>query len=106
MKPVLDLPDRYLIPIQQMIEEHLEKPEVWAYGSRVNGQSHEASDLDLVVRETASSAADVLRLKAALQDSNVPILVDVLDWRGISSSFKDEIQKKHVVIYPVKPVNG
>jgi hypothetical protein len=30
----------------------------------------------------------------------------VLDWRGISSSFKDEIQKKHVVIYPVNPVNG
>lgn len=28
--------------------------EVWAYGSRVNGTAHDASDLDLVVRTFAA----------------------------------------------------
>ncbi len=29
--------------------------EIWAYGSRVNGDSHDASDLDLVIRTLDAS---------------------------------------------------
>ena len=33
-----------------LFQEHLPGVEVWAYGSRVNGRSHEGSYLDLVLR--------------------------------------------------------
>ena len=36
--------------IEELLEERLPGVEVWAYGSRVSGRSHDASDLDLVLR--------------------------------------------------------
>ena len=36
--------------IEELPEERLPGVEVWAYGSRVSGLSHDASDLDLVLR--------------------------------------------------------
>jgi len=46
----LDLPEKYLSLLRTLIKEHLPETKVWAYGSRVTQQSHDASDLDLVVR--------------------------------------------------------
>ena len=46
----LDLPRRYRERLQELLKDHVPDAEVWAYGSRVNGESHEASDLDLVIR--------------------------------------------------------
>ena len=36
--------------LEALLREHLPGVEVWAYGSRVNGRSHDGSDLDLVLR--------------------------------------------------------
>ncbi len=36
--------------IEALLCERLPDVEVWAYGSRVNGRSHDGSDLDLVLR--------------------------------------------------------
>ena len=46
----LDLPQKYLKQVQALLREYAPDAEVWAYGSRVGGGSHEASDLDLVLR--------------------------------------------------------
>ena len=46
----LDLPRRYRNQLEALLCEHLPGVEVWAYGSRVNGRSHDGSDLDLVLR--------------------------------------------------------
>ena len=47
----LDLPLRYRTQLEALLREHVPDAEVWAFGSRVNGSSHEASDLDLVLRD-------------------------------------------------------
>lgn len=75
--------------------------EVWAYGSRVKGGSHEGSDLDLVVRdienlEKKSSVVAALRL--AFQESYCPILIDVMDWALLPLSYREEINKAYVLI--------
>jgi len=93
----LDLPKKYLTLVQSIIKEHLPDAEVWAYGSRVTGQNHEASDLDLVVLN-ANDYMKVERFREALRSSNLPILIDVIDWQQIPLSFKDEIRQKHIVI--------
>ena len=46
----LHLLPRHRTPIETLLREHLPGVEVWAYGSRVNGRSHDGSDLDLVLR--------------------------------------------------------
>ncbi len=46
----LHLRPRHRERLEALLREHLPGVEVWAYGSRVNGQSHDGSDLDLVLR--------------------------------------------------------
>ena len=46
----LRLQPRHREQIEALLRQHLPGVEVWAYGSRVNGRSHDGSDLDLVLR--------------------------------------------------------
>ncbi len=48
----LALPRRYRDQLEALLSEHVPGVEVWAYGSRVNGESHEGSDLDLVAAQS------------------------------------------------------
>ena len=58
----LELPLRYRRELEALLREHVPDAEVWAYGSRVTGESHPASDLDLVLRgPTLEPLGGVLR---------------------------------------------
>ena len=46
----LRLYPRHRLLLEALLQKHVPNVEVWAYGSRVNGTAHEASDLDLVLR--------------------------------------------------------
>jgi predicted nucleotidyltransferase len=97
----LDLQPEYLRLSLDIFESHLPAAEVWAYGSRVNGGSHDGSDLDLVVCNPANPDQPQQRLselRAALSESDLPILVDVSDWARLPESFRQEIERQHVVI--------
>ena len=100
MTDSLDLPPRYRRIVEALLREHVPEAEVWAYGSRVNGESHEGSDLDLVVRDPdlkripSGPLADLIE---ALEDSNVPILVQTHDWARLPESFHREIERHYVV---------
>lgn len=75
--------------------------EVWAYGSRVQGDARKYSDLDLVVRGDEPIEQDVLFwLKEAFETSDLPFRVDILDWNRISDAFKDRILENYTVILP------
>lgn len=76
--------------------------EVWVYGSRVKGGSHEGSDLDLVVfcpQMPDRAFPHMAALKQAFHDSDIPFLIDVVDWALIPTSFRDEILKSKQVIF-------
>jgi predicted nucleotidyltransferase len=84
-----------------LLQRHIPTAEVWAYGSRVNGDCHEASDLDLVARNPAApeeEIPDLLDLKEALVESNLPIRVDVVDWARIPVTFRRQIERAYVVV--------
>ena len=67
---------------------------ILAYGSRVNGEAHDTSDLDLVIiskNEEKININEFASFKESLQDSNIPIFVQVLDWNNIPDSFHKNI---------------
>ena len=69
--------------LQQLLARYLPTVTVWAYGSRVNGDAHEASDLDIVLRSSDLSPIPAQELNAfleAVRESNIPILIDARDW--------------------------
>lgn len=98
----LDLPESYLTELLALLRAHVPDSEVWAYGSRLRGSAHAASDLDLVVRDPidpSKAQTTMGRLREALSESSLPILVDVLDWARIPESFRTEIGRSHVVLH-------
>ncbi|MCE9569102.1 MAG: nucleotidyltransferase domain-containing protein [Rhodocyclales bacterium] len=97
----LDLPESYRAELVPLLRTHVPDAEVWAYGSRLNGRAHATSDLDLVVRNPVDPTQAQIalgRLREALSESGLPILVDVLDWARIPESFREEISRAHVVM--------
>jgi len=59
-------------------------------------------NLDLVVRNPHKSmipARNLGEVRDAFSESNLPILVDILDWARILDSFREEIERVRVVVY-------
>ncbi len=97
----LDLPSRYRDQIVTLLRKHVPDAEVWSYGSRINGKSHEGSDLDLVLRGPDLKSIPTCQLAdliEAIEQSNVPILVQAHDWARLPESFHREIEREHVVL--------
>ena len=97
----LHLAPRHQKMLVELLRRHVPEAEVWAYGSRVNGRSHDASDLDIVLRAPEHDRIPLRRLSAlmdALSDSNIPFLVDVRDWSRLPDAFRREIERAYVVL--------
>ena len=104
----LDLPDRYRRQLEALLAEHVPDAEAWAYGSRVNGRSHPASDLDLVLRGPGLEripASQLAELEEAIEQSNIPILIQTHDWARLPTSFHKEIEQQYVVLRGVEVVS-
>ena len=96
----LSLPTRYRRMVEALLRERVPEAEVWAYGSRVNGRSHDGSDLDLVIRSPTLDplSTELLNLIEAFQESNIPFLVQVHNWARLPESFHREIERDYLVI--------
>ena len=97
----LDVKPRHRELIIRLLREHLPGVEVWAYGSRVNGRSHDGSDLDLVLRGPGLVKIDSSQLaefNEAVQESTLPFLVEARDWARLPASFHREVEREYVIL--------
>ncbi len=100
MSDRLALPRRYRDQLEALLRQHVPGVEVWAYGSRVNGESHEGSDLDLALRGPGLEPLDggFYDLLEAIEKSDIPILVQAHDWAMLPESFHREIERDYIVV--------
>ncbi len=101
MTESLHLLSRHLRILEALLLEHLPNVEVWAYGSRVNGRSHDGSDLDLVLRGPGLTEIPIEQLmdfEEALKESRIPFLVEARDWARLPDRFHCRIEQEYVVI--------
>jgi len=99
----IDLCPKWLEMILRILAVHLSEAEVLAYGSRVSRTSHEGSDLDLAARNPYNPMLPLRNLgevRDAFSASDLPILVGIQDWARIPDSFREEIERTGVVIFP------
>jgi len=105
---MLDLPERWKAQLQEIMAQYAPTFEVWAYGSRVTGQCHEASDLDVVLihptHPDTKTCETLAALKEALSQSDIPITVDVMDWARLSPEFHQQINRQRVKLFPASSV--
>lgn len=96
---MIDLAPHHLETVRRILGEHVPDCEVRAFGSRAKWEGQDYSDLDLaVVCEDEANRRAIERLKEAFADSDLPIRVDVLDWRVIAEDFRKAIESDCVVV--------
>ena len=97
----LHLSSRHRAQLEALLREHLPGVEVWACGSRITGESHDGSDLDLVLRAPGLQKIPTGRLSdlwEALRESTIPFLVEARDWARLPEGFHGEIERDYVVL--------
>jgi len=68
---------------------------VWPFGSRARGDHRPASDVDLAVDVYGPIPVDALvELRAALEESPVPLFCDVVDLRAASPGLRERIRSE------------
>ena len=89
--------------IVNLISKILPDTEVWLYGSRINGKSNKKSDLDMVVFAKPEQKLQVMELKEAFAESNLPFRVDLFVWDEMPEEFQQRITEQHVQISECLP---
>jgi len=91
---MIDLDEKSRGIIEMILAPYIAKGALWVFGSRVSGKSVAHSDLDLVIRDDKPIPfADYLAMKDALEYSELPMRVDLLDWQRITPEFREVIAK-------------
>jgi predicted nucleotidyltransferase len=102
---MIDLKESDLAEVKRILAEHVPECEVRAFGSRVDGEAREYSDLDLAL--VGAGQLDWQRietLKDAFAASDLPIAIDVVDWHAISPEFRAVVEQSFVVVQePSRP---
>jgi len=97
---MIDLAPADLRLVIEILRQHVPDCEVRAFGSRLNGHAKTFSDLDLAL--VSDAPLDWRRLEAlkdSFAESDLPIMIDVLDWHSISDEFKAVIEKNYEALY-------
>ena len=92
--------EKYLNLVKEILSKYSESiKNVYAFGSRTRKNHKKYSDLDLAIEFLKNSDKDLLFLiKDALENSSLPIKIDVINLDEINEEFKKSIEKDFVKI--------
>jgi len=106
---MLHLKNQDLQIIRSILKQFLNHDQqALAFGSRVAMKNlkpklnlREFSDIDIAIigKEKLPSEL-IIKLKNAFEDSNLTIMVDIIDYNNVSDIFKKNIDNSHVKIFP------
>lgn len=89
---MIDLAPQYLATVRGILLRNAPGVPVYAFGSRATQRARKFSDLDLALAPKQSLDWRVLaHLREAFEESDLPIMVDVIDWTRASPEFKAHV---------------
>ena len=81
--------------------------QIVVFGSRIKGTQQKFSDLDICLKAKDSmEIIDIAELKETFSDSDVPFIVDIVDYQNLSAGFKKIIDTQGINFYDTQPVLG
>ncbi len=86
--------ERYKNRLIELITKHLPHTSIYLYGSRARKDHREGSDVDLALDNKKKIGRSIISdIKEDLEESTIPLFVDVVDVHDVSSEFLKEIKK-------------
>lgn len=98
---MINLSSDTLLEVKKILSEYIPDAEVSVFGSRINGQNKKYSDLDLAVRMPENKKLDQEKLNDlnnAFSESNIPIMIDIIDLNTVSDSFREIVLENREII--------
>jgi predicted nucleotidyltransferase len=94
----IDLSAEHRKLVVQLLAERLPaSAQVWVFGSRATGRARRYSDLDLLIDAGRPLSLDeAALLREALEESDLPYRVDIVDWHAIGDGFRRLIAGERV----------
>ncbi len=85
--------------VRDILQRHVPRHEIWAFGSRVQGRAKRYSDLDLaIISDTPLPLSTLARLADDFSESDLPWRVDLVDWATTGAAFRQIIERQKIVI--------
>ena len=75
------------------------KFEVYLFGSRARGDEEEGSDADLAISGTEIDRCDLSLIREQWEYSTIPMMLDLVDLKEISSALGEQIEKEKVLLW-------
>ncbi len=81
-----------------IIRKHVPSCTVYLFGSRARSIHQSGADIDLALNAGRKiGLAPILDIKADIEETTIPLFVDVVDMHTIDKDFKEEILKDGIV---------
>lgn len=99
----LDIRPDHLRIVRNILRNYVPNHRIWIFGSRATDSAKSFSDLDICLQgQTAISLSTLGNLRADFSASNLPYMVDIVDWYSIGDHFRQIIEKHKVelLLYP------
>jgi len=101
---MIHITDDELKMIFEILDNHAQDCEVFIFGSRYNKSPQKFSDLDLAFVQKTGVALGLARrskIEWGFSESNLPYLVDVVDYYACDESFQRIIDQHCKKLYPI-----
>lgn len=99
----VNLSEEQIGTIRQILAESIDietQYSVFVFGSRVRGDNQTYSDVDLGIEANDGGKLPfdtLLQIKSALSDSNLPFIVDVVDFNNTDPDWKDKVTDRYYI---------
>lgn len=92
------LEEQYKSILLKIVSARLPSCRIYLFGSRAKGTQQSGSDIDLALETTKPIASDILfSLYHDIEESLIPVSVDLIDTQTASPELLQEIQKNGVL---------
>ena len=72
---------------------------VYLFGSRATDQYQDASDFDIGVLASKDISRELSITRELLEDSTIPVTVDLVDLRAASEEFARQVQQEGILLW-------
>lgn len=87
--------ERYKLILLEIVRKHIPVCDVYLFGSRARGTAREGADLDVALDAGAPIKFGTLaNIASDVEESNIPLFVDIVDMHNISIEMRKEIEKE------------
>jgi len=81
-----------------IISKYLPNAKVFLFGSRARNTHREGADIDLALDTGLKiNINTILDIKADIEETTIPLFVDIVDMQSITTDLKEEIEKDKVI---------